>query len=250
MGQPLHLPLWPRENKSLPPFGGGGNCEQSGLWLGLEMPAGCLSIVHESMGLWAPPASAPPGKCYFPLAVAPASGSPGQSPGTTDWLLWAGALAAGCPPSLQLATLASLRASVLRLVTAAWYVPVMVSLGRSKCGGVGVSRLLSPHPTSCPPPCPASTLLSAGHWVLLVKPWCAQPSCSLGSVLGYRTRLQPRAHSPAQLVGVGQGMHRAVGITGQARASLEGEVGAGQVRTGKASRWVSVWAGQISRGHE
>lgn len=95
--------------------------------------------------------------------------------------------------------------SVPRLVTAAWYVPVMVSLGRSKCGGAGVSRLLSPDPMCCPPPCPASTLPSAGHWVLLVKPWCAQPSCSLGSVLGNRTRLQPGAHSPAQLVGGGQG---------------------------------------------
>lgn len=93
--------------------------------------------------------------------------------------------------------------SVCLLGTAAWCVPVVVSVGRSQCGrGRGAGATVPEthrHPPPCRwPPSPSSALPSAGHGVLLAKPGVllAKPRVLSGPLPGLQGGAEPRAHGP------------------------------------------------------
>lgn len=115
VGQPL-LAAPGRENKS-PPSGGGGGCEQSPLWLGLEarQPLRRVGIAGPQPGKRGSPSSAPASACRAPRCCPPCGGgwldmpwathteaihlrSPGPAlcvswglqPGGSPWWSWAG----------------------------------------------------------------------------------------------------------------------------------------------------------------
>lgn len=138
-GRINHCPLLGEEgtvNKVA--FGRAWKCRQAPSPLcGNQWASGLrLPQPHQANGAPHPPPSP---------AVAPASGSltGAQAPLTG---CWAGVLAAGYPPALQPSAVAARGPFCALPGDCSLVHPGDVSLGRSKCGGVGVPRPLSPNP--------------------------------------------------------------------------------------------------------
>lgn len=178
-----------------------------------------------------------------PLRSGPSLWLPDRSSGTTDWLLgWS----ACCQLPTHPAAVHSGRPcahSVLCLMTAAWCIPVMVSLGRSKCGGVGVPRPLSPNPMDTLSP--AATHPAQLPLFLVLVTGCSWsslgvPSCSLALLWAIGWGYSPRPPVLPRWWRWSRTRPEASASQGQAGRR-------GGCWSGKASRWGSVWAeGQLT----
>lgn len=224
-----------RENKSLP-SGGGGCCEQSPLWLGLDarQPLRGAGIAGPQPGKRGSPSSALALACRAPLCRPPCGGG------------WLGhSHIEGTHLRLP-----SWARPVCLLGTAAWCVPVLVLWAGLNVGGEGVPGLLSPRPTGTLPSDAAQPARLQLFLVLVRGCSWPSPGCSLGPGLSSSVGLSLGPRS--RMVGQGErhGHHGARPGRARQRWELLRRGGRGLPGEGLCGqRGSSPWLGWTSRGH-